>query len=117
MGKDQRSNYRQRQRRRRARRRTLFAAFFVAAAILFAIPVCALTANAQTARPDLSRKYYSSILVMPGDTLDGIARRYADAHYDSLEDYVKEVRFMNHLADGEGIDAGAYLIVPYYTDL
>ena len=62
----------------------------------------------------VSYKYFTSILVYPGDTLTSIARQYVDHHYDSLEDYIEEVRVTNHLQEDE-IRAGEYLIVPYYS--
>lgn len=59
-------------------------------------------------------KYYTSIMVYPGDTLTSIASEYADSHYESLQDYIGEVQRMNHLRDDE-IRAGEYLVVPYYS--
>lgn len=62
----------------------------------------------------VSYKYFTSILIYPGDTLTSISLRYADRHYDTLEDYMDEVRRMNHLHEDE-IRAGEYLVVPYYS--
>ena len=70
--------------------------------------------DAQEEASPVSYKYFTSILVYPGDTLTSIARQYADQHYESIEDYIEEVRVTNHLQEDE-IRAGEYLIVPYYS--
>ncbi len=58
-------------------------------------------------------KYYTSITVMPGDTLSSIASDY-DLNYPDTLSHVDEIRYCNHLADDE-IYAGSSLIVPYYS--
>lgn len=62
-----------------------------------------------------SHKYYTSISIQPGDTLWGIASEYMTPEYDGIEDYIREVRKLNHLSDN-GICAGQYLMIPYYSD-
>ena len=42
----------------------------------------------------VSYKYFTSILIYPGDTLTSISLRYADRHYDTLEDYTRVVHLM-----------------------
>ena len=64
----------------------------------------------------VSYKYFSSIMVRSGDTLTSIASRYADHHYESLDAYIEEVRATNNLTDIDEIQAGDYLIVPYYSE-
>ena len=59
-------------------------------------------------------KYYTSIEVKTGDTLLSIAEKYAASHYDSYEDYIEEVIFINSLRD-EKLRPGSYLIVPYHS--
>ncbi len=103
---------RRRMRQRRCRRATFFAA---AVSLTVGLLACGFTARAQGQAADSSRKYFTSILVMPGDTLESIAVRYADEHYDSLEDYIREVCSTNHLAQQDHVDAGVYLVVPYYA--
>lgn len=62
-----------------------------------------------------SYKYYTSIVIEQGDTLWGIASEYVTPEYDGVEDYIREVRALNHM-DGDCIRAGQYLMVPYYTN-
>lgn len=62
-----------------------------------------------------SYKYYKSVEIMPGDTLWAIAEEYVDTeYYASTVDYIEEVKKMNSLR-GNTIQAGGYLIVPYYS--
>lgn len=70
--------------------------------------------RAQSEGPAVSYKYFTSIVIHPGDTLTSIAGEYADGHYDSMEAYIEEVRMTNHLRDEE-VRAGEYLVVPYYS--
>ncbi len=71
-------------------------------------------ANAKDDSTEASYKYYKSIFVQGDDTLWSIAERYMDdVHYDSAEDYIREVMRMNGLTD-DTIRYGEYLIVPYY---
>ncbi len=65
--------------------------------------------------PDLSHKYYKSIIISSTDTLWSIAAEYMDEeHYESITDYIDEIKSMNSLA-GDSIHYGEYLIVPYYA--
>ncbi len=73
-----------------------------------------LKANASEIMPE-SRKYVTMHIVQRGETLFGLARQYGDpAHYPEAEDYIREVRFTNHLTD-ERIPAGRLLYLPYYA--
>lgn len=70
--------------------------------------------NAKGDSTDDSYKYYKSIIVANDDTLWSIAEKYMDKeHYDSINDYIAEVKNMNALTD-DVIHYGEYLIIPYY---
>lgn len=76
--------------------------------------VCvARTNTVQTEMPKI--KCYTSIEIHYGDTLWGIAKQYMGDEYDSIEDYIDEIKKMNHLS-GDRITAGSWLIVSYYVD-
>ena len=102
-------------RERRIKRR--LARFLVILSIL--IPV-AITFGAIRSYADPSTsittgtKYYKSIVVMPGDTLQEIAELNLSPEYSSSEEYMEEVRQMNHLDFDYNIHTGEYLLVPYY---
>lgn len=63
---------------------------------------------------EVQYKYYKSVVLAYGDTLWSVAEEYADVHYEDAEDYINEVMKINHLKS-EDVDAGQYLIVPYYS--
>lgn len=72
--------------------------------------------NAKDDSTEASYKYYKSIAVANNDTLWSIAQEYMDSeHYESIYDYIDEVKSMNALTD-ETIHYGEYLIIPYYTN-
>ena len=52
-----------------------------------------------------SHKYYTSVTIEKGDTLWSIASEYMSPEYDGIEDYIMEVRTINHLYS-DGIYAG-----------
>lgn len=71
--------------------------------------------KAESADKTTYYKYFTSVEVMPGDSLYSFAQEYCDEiHYDSYEDYISEIRYINHLSDNS-IQAGNYIVVPYYS--
>lgn len=62
---------------------------------------------------DNYHKYYTSIEIMPGDTLTGYFEEYGE-NYKNVDTYVKEVCMINSI-DEDDITAGNYLIIPYYS--
>lgn len=61
-------------------------------------------------------KYYTSIEVKYGQTLWDIHQKYSDPEqYHSPNDYIEELRSINHLNKKGDIRAGQILIVPYFS--
>lgn len=58
-------------------------------------------------------KYYTCIEVSSGDSLWSIAEKYADSDYETIHDYIDELKAINSLRSSN-IHAGQYLTVPYY---
>lgn len=58
-------------------------------------------------------KYYKSIELEYGDTLWGIAEEYMNEDYDSIYDYIDELKAINGL-ESDDIHASRYLTVAYY---
>ena len=58
-------------------------------------------------------KYYKTVEISSGDTLWNIAETYMDDNYDSVKDYVQELKEVNHLTS-DVIQDGQYLTVAYY---
>ena len=72
--------------------------------------------SAQSDPAKTSYKYYKSITVTSHDTLWSIAQQYMDeTHYDTVTDYINEVRYMNSLTD-DSIHYGEYLVIPYFEN-
>lgn len=92
--------------------------------LIFAVTVCLIAgcsvtlsgfrSNAKSDSAPAVYKYYKSITVAGGDTLWSIAEDYMDTgYYDSVNDYIAEVKNMNALTDDE-ICYGEHLVIPYY---
>lgn len=91
-------------------KRTLAAA---AAAIVIAVVICgSISGLAKGRRQNPNcRRYYASIMIERGDTLWSIASKHMTPGYDRVEEYIDEIRRLNHLS-GDGIYAGEYLTIP-----
>ena len=61
----------------------------------------------------VAHKYYKSIEIESGDTLWGIAKEYMNEEYDSIFEYIYEIKEMNNL-DSDDIQEGQFLTVAYY---
>lgn len=58
-------------------------------------------------------KYYKSIEIEEGDTLWGIAEEYMGDEYDSVQEYIAELKDINQLVTDD-IQSAKYLTVVYY---
>lgn len=104
-----------RRRRERELRRNIFVFCFtvcIVFSLTLAVTVMKTDAKESTEIPEI--KYYTSIDVLRGDTLWTIAGEYAGEHYNTREDYIKEVMRINALSD-ETICAGQHIVIPYYA--
>ena len=82
--------------------------------ITCSISMNGFSSNAKDDSTEASYKYFKSISVANNDTLWSIAEQYMDTeHYDSISDYIQEVKSMNDLVD-DVIHYGDYLVIPYY---
>ena len=98
------------------RKNFLMIVMTVCLVITFSISMNGLISNAKDDSIETSYKYYKSITIENGDTLWSIAQEHMDAeHYDSVNDYIEEVRQMNTLVN-DNITYGQCLIVPYYSN-
>lgn len=110
-------------RRNRVRRqREMMKNFLILAMTVCLIVTCSVVlsgfrSNAKDDSTEASYKYYKSIVVSGNDTLWSIAEEHMDGeHYDSINDYIKEVKAMNSLPD-DSIHYGTHLIIPYYDNV
>lgn len=91
----------------------LFVAAFIIGFLVFLLFQTSNIANAGTTN-SVRHKYYTSVEIESGSSLWEIAEEYMTEEYDSVEDYIKEVKKINHLTE-DLIYEGAYLCVPYYS--
>lgn len=106
----------QREKQVKKQRTILFILLF---AVVLVVAVLSIShfAYASADTDNLPRaKYYKSIMIYSGDTLDSIAEKYISDEYASTEQYIYEVSCMNYLSEDTTLIAGNYLVIPYYTD-
>lgn len=95
----------------------LFAGFFSVIMILgfSAFYGSGLVSAHDNARDNSIRyKYYKCIQIHCGDTLWNIAEENMTDDYESVNDYIVEVKKINKLSSDQ-IQDGQYLTVPYYS--
>lgn len=98
------------------RQKFLISILTICLVITFSIGINGFLSNAKDHSSPVSYKYYTSITVSSEDTLWSIAEKYMDLeHYSSANDYIQEVKKMNHLQN-DIITYGEHLIVPYYAN-
>lgn len=108
-------NKRKEEKRKRMIRRITWKAGVVLLLIVgIVIGIFAFSNSAKAKEEKTYYKYSTSIEVMPGDTLTSIAKDHLEG-YDSVSEYIEEVRFMNRLSNVDSIRAGQILHIPYYS--
>jgi hypothetical protein len=66
---------------------------------------------------DIQFKYYKCISVPSGASLWSVSEEYLDeTHYDSVEEFMDEIMYINRLDEEDIVMAGQTLIVPYYSN-
>ncbi len=103
-------------RRREMRKNFLLFVMTLCLIVTTSVAVGSFRSNAKNDPSKETYRYYKSITVSDCDTLWSIAVRYMDEmHYDSIQDYVNDVMYINNLKN-DSIYADAHLIVPYYAE-
>ena len=104
-------------RRKEARRKKMIRSILVKAglgllALAGILTVVLIFSNSAKAKEEkVYYKYYTSVEVMPGDTLTSIAKEHMEG-YDSVSEYIEEVKFMNRISNVNAIQAGRILHIP-----
>ena len=103
--------------RRERRRRIFFSALAVLAATCLTLVGCVFYSSIRT-NAGSGFKYYTNIVIEPGETLWSLADDYMDQdHYRDRGQYIAEVQSINHLDEKGTVFAGQMLVVPYYSDV
>lgn len=106
-------------RRRKAQRQlmiriklTLLATFLI---LLGVFLFNSIKSEATAQIPETTYKYFTYHQIEKGDTLHDLAKEYISYEfYDNIQDYIKEVKEINHLED-DMIIAGNMLVIPYFS--
>lgn len=91
---------------------------WIAVIVLFVIMIFTVilaTKKVTAKREGYRVKQVTSIQIQKGDTLWSIASNHMSDEYNDLNDYIAEIMVSNGLSSDK-IQAGNYIIVPYYTD-
>ena len=99
---------------RHFRRQCIMIVLTVVLVLIFTISYHAIVSKATSASEEVAYKYYKSIEINSGDSLWSIAETYAGEEYASEQNYIDEVKLINHMSD-DSLTSGQYLIVPYYS--
>lgn len=91
----------------------LIAAFLIVTIVVLCTSISAY-ANSQTGSKEI-HKYYTSYEIQTGDTLWTIADKYLGNSDMDKEDYIHEIRELNHLTSDDHITSGQHLTVAYYS--
>jgi LysM repeat protein len=75
-----------------------------------------INTNAAVMKEEPRIKQVISLEIQKGDTLWSIAKEHITDDYNSIDDYIQEIKASNGLTS-DTIHEGAYLIVPYYTSI
>ena len=101
-------------RQREMRRNALLVIITFCLIITVTVSMNSFLSNAKEESSPVYYKYFKSITIENGDTLWSIAQEYMDNdHYDTIQDYIHEVKKMNALSNDD-ITYGQHLIIPYY---
>ena len=87
--------------------------FLCLSVVIYNTIIVEATGKQQTTCDDMY-KYFTEIRVRRDDTLWGIAQKYMGLGYDSLEDYMDEIREINSISF-DRIYYGQRLVIPYYS--
>jgi cell division protein YceG involved in septum cleavage len=83
--------------------------------LLIALTLVFTSKEANAERPVKRIKQVVSVEIQRGDTLWSIASTYISDEYKDLNEYIDEIMISNGMSS-DIIQAGKYIIVPYYAD-
>lgn len=102
-------------RRRAVRRQKRMILLAFLCLIIVTVSLCfSFRVNADSAEQARSYKYYTDVVIEPGESLWDIALAHMSEEYDSPKEYIKEVKEINQLLDADEIYGGQRIVIPYY---
>lgn len=109
-----RSKVKREKRKKQVRRNIILLVLSTIILSTFMVFFATMSTQASDMEHQVSYKYFKSVYISQGDSLWSIAEENMDAHYDSTQEYIEEVKRMNSLTSDQ-IICGSYLIVPYFS--
>lgn len=105
-------------RRAAARRRTraFVTVFTFAFLFITVISANAIIAKAGEGYEKSYEKLYTGVTVERGETVLEIASEYMTPGYESVDELLEEIAFINGLNDEYMIKSGTLLMIPYYAE-
>lgn len=103
-------------RQREIRRRCMSFVMTLGLIAICAVSYHSLKTSANSGTDSINFKYYTNVNVAYGETLWDIADEYIDyKEYKDKNEYIAEVKSINHLDDEANVKAGQFLVVPYFS--
>lgn len=59
-------------------------------------------------------KFYKTVTMSYGQTLEDVVKANYDTHYDSFDEFYNEVKSINHVNENSAMAGGKMLYIPYY---
>ncbi len=87
---------------------------FICTLLIFGLVIGFGPAGDKVDASNINEKYFMCIDIEPDDTLWSIACEYMSEEYDSVEDYIAEIKSINNLTSDKIISGGT-LVIPYYS--
>ena len=100
----------------RRRVRTMVTVFTFVFLFITVISANAVIAKAGDGYEKNYEKYYTSVIVERGETVLEIASEHMTPGYESVDELVEEIAFINGLDDEYMIKSGTVLMIPYYAE-
>lgn len=101
-------------RKRVSGRGFVFSGVMAVLVLMVCISVSSVVLAGSNKKEEPVYKYYTAIEIKPGDTLWSIANEYCGHMNMSVNDYIQEVKELNHLSS-DSITSGQYLTVMYVS--
>jgi len=100
----------------RRRIRSLVTVFTFLFLVISVVSANAVIAKAGDGYEKHYEKFYTSVIVERGETVTDIAEEHMTPGYDSVEELVAEIAFINGLNEEYMIKSGAMLMIPYFSE-
>ena len=102
------------EKRMRRRRMILLSSAFIILITCAIFSLAHLAYAGEDKTGDVRSKYYRSVMIYAGDSVDSFADGYISEGYDSRDSFAKEIMHINGLNTDTELIPGNHLIIPYF---